>query len=129
MKRTVSIALVLLALTGCTHAPPSLSPAGARLYQANEVVVAIGTLQHAAIELNKVQVCPAPATCHSLLIDANTKVVVDASTAALTTIKATPDGWKAAASALLTQVTARLDAAGKTQLAAYVQVVSQIAGL
>lgn len=127
--KTVLLCLVLALSIGCTHAPPSLSPAGARVYQANEVVVAIGTLQHAAIELNKTQVCPTPATCHPLLLDANTKVVVDASTAALTTIKATPDGWKAAASALLTQITTRLDAAGKTQLSAYVQVVTQIAGL
>ena len=72
MKSLFAVVCLTLALSlGCTHAPPSLSPAGARLYQANEVVVAIGTLQHAAIELNKVQVCPTPATCHPLLIDAH----------------------------------------------------------
>lgn len=128
MKRFALIGLLLT--IGCTtHTPPSLSPAGARLYQANEVVVAIGTLQHAAIELNKVQVCPQPTSCHPLLVDADTRVVVDASTTALTTLKATPDGWKAAATALLTQIESRLDAAGKTQLAAYLQVVRTMAGV
>lgn len=127
MKLSVLACVLALSLS-CSHPPVSLSPAGARLYQANEVVVAIGTLQHAAIELNKTQVCNPP-PCHALLADANTRIVVDAVADGLTTIKATPDGWKAATSVLLDRITARLDAAGKTELAGYVQAVKTIAGI
>lgn len=117
----VSIVVLLLAV-GCAKAPPTLSPAGTQIWQANEAVVALGTLQHVAIELNALKVCAAPpaTTCSPVLSDANTRTVVDTVTAALLTIKQVPTGWKATATAALTQIEQRLDALGKAKVAAYV---------
>lgn len=110
---------IILTGGGCAgHAPPSLSGPGVRDYYANEVTIAIGTVQHAAIDLNKAQVCT-PAPCHPILSNHNTGIVVDAATDALTTIKATPDGALATAVAAIDRMQARLDAAGKQEIAAY----------
>ena len=112
MKVYWSILLVGLLFVGCArNAPSSLSPAGVRLYQANEVAVGLGTLQHAAIELNKVQRCD-PAPCQPLLSDQNTRIVIEAVTDGLTTLRAVPDGWKATGLAVTQRIEGRLDAAG-----------------
>lgn len=111
--------LLLLTTPACaSKAPPGLSPVGVRVWQANEAVVALGTAQHAAIELNKIQVCE-PAPCHPLLSTRNTGVVVDAVTLALTTLRAVPDGWRATSLAALDTIIAKLDADGKTRFASY----------
>jgi hypothetical protein len=113
---------VLLALTvACaSKAPPSLSPADTRMWQANEAGVALGTIQRAAIDLNRIEACE-PAPCRKLLSDTNTRAVIDVVVPALQTIRAVPDGWLATANAAVDQVTLRLDAAGKTKLRAYVE--------
>lgn len=123
MKRLLFILAILIA--SCAKPPTSLSPLGAKYYQADRGVVAIGTLQHAAIQLNKVQVCD-PAPCHALLSDNNTRMVVDATTTALTTMRATPTGWAAAVNAALTGITSQLDDAGKKELSVYLDSVKQI---
>lgn len=123
MKRLLLV-VVLLAV-GCAKAPPQLPAGDAVLFQANQAVVAIGTVQHAAIELNKVQVCP-PAPCRPLLSDANTRIVIDNVASALTTIKQVPTGWRPTITAALTEIQNRLDADGKTRLAAYVQTANTI---
>lgn len=123
-QRVTFVAVVASMVMACaSNAPPSLTPAGVRIWQANEAVVALGTLQHVAIQLNGVQRCEAPpndAVCAPVLSTQNTGVVVDAVTAALTTVRQVPSGWKPTALAALTQIEARLDAAGKTKLSAYV---------
>ena len=120
------IALVLaFVMSSCAKPPASLSPAGAKVYQANQAVVAIGTLQHAAIELNKIQNCQ-PMPCQPFLSDKNTGVVVDNVATALMTIRAVPAGWKATAQAALTEIAARLDGDGKTQLASYLNAASTV---
>lgn len=54
----VLIVALTLTIAGCaSKAPPSLSPEGAVIWAANEAVVAINVLQHAAIELNRIQIC------------------------------------------------------------------------
>ena len=118
--RSLSTAIVIavVVMAGCAKAPPSLSPAGVRIWQANEGVVALGTVQHTAIELNKIQVCD-PA-CHPLVSDRNTGIVVDAVADGLKAIQRVPDGWKATAVVVLERIEGRLDAAGKEKLAAYV---------
>jgi hypothetical protein len=105
--------------------PASLSGPGVVAYRANQVGVSLGTVQHAAIELNKIQQCT-PAPCHPLLSDANTKVVIDAVTDAVTTLKATPDGWQSTANTALTRIETRLDADGKQQIAAYLETVRTV---
>ncbi len=49
-----------------------------------------------------------------------TRVVVDAVHDALVTIKAAPDGWKAALATALERIHGRLDRAGLAELSAYV---------
>lgn len=134
MKNIFALSLVIVSLAGCArHAPASLSPNGIRTWQANEVAVALGTVSHTAIELNKVQVCDPvtvgggePSNCHALLSDSNTRVVLDAVEDGLKTIKAVPDGWKATGLAALTRISARLDLAGRDKLNAYLTAAKAI---
>ncbi len=118
-KRVMMFAAVLLLASGCAKAPPSLTPAGVRDWQANEVVVAIGTLQRTAIALNGVQVCD-PTPCKPLFSDANTRTVIDAVEVALRTIQAAPAGWRIAADTALTNITTKVDAAGLPKLQPYI---------
>jgi hypothetical protein len=122
----VLLVLTLAIFSACNHAPPTLSPAGQRAYSADQGVVALGTIQHAAIELNKLQVCAEPGNCHALLSEPNTHVVVDAVTDALNSIKAAPQGWKPVATSAVDRIVARLDAAGKQQLVAYIDAARKI---
>lgn len=126
MKSILVIAVILLST--CAKAPSTLSPVGQRTYQANQAVVAIGTLQHAAIELNKVQVCvpPPDGKCHPLLSDNDTGIVVDAVANALTVVKQVPDGWKPTFTQALATISQRLSQAGKPQLAAYITAVNTV---
>lgn len=125
------VALVVCVLVGCAKAPPNLSPSGARAYQANQAVVALGTVQHAAIELNKIQVCN-PAPCHPLFSNKDTAIVVDNVTTALTTMRTVPQGWKATALSALQAVKMRLADDGKASIAAYldtaIAIVSALTG-
>lgn len=123
MKNLTLVLLLMLAPACAGNAPPTLSPTGVRLWQANEAVVIIGTAQHAAIELNKVQVCD-PMPCHPLLSDHNTGIVVDAATDALTTLRAVPTGWKATTQAAIERIKTRLDAAGLTKFTPYLTAAS-----
>lgn len=113
--------------TGCASAP-TLPPGGQVLYAADEVMVAFGTLQHAAIELNK-KCTTVTLPCVPIVSTANANVVVDVTKEAVTLITATPSGWKAIASTALSQIQSRLDAAGKTKLSAYIDALKKIAGL
>src|SRR5678809_427812 len=110
---------------GCAKTPPTLTPVGARAWQANEAVLALNQLQSAAIGLNQIQVCP-PTPCHSVLSDANTRTVVVTTTSARNAIGAAPASWKAVAQSGLTQIAMQLDAAGKTTLAAYLTAANAI---
>ena len=127
-KRMILLVAALVCLH-CASAPPTLSPQAAIAYRANNVVVAIGAVQHAAVALNGVQTCE-PAPCHPILSDANTRIVVDASTTALTAIRSAPDGAKATAVTALEQIERQLDAFGLQQLQPYVQAArAVVAGL
>ena len=115
MRRLAIVFLLFFA--ACTKAPPQLPPEAVVAYKANEAIVAIGTIQHVAIELNKVLVCD-PA-CHGLLSDKNTGIVVDAVRKVLLTIQQAPNGWKATALVGLDQIDALLDETGRAKLKAY----------
>ena len=108
---------VSLCLSGCRPAPPNLPPESVVVWKANEAVVAVGTVQHVAIELNKVLICDP--TCHGVLSDKNTGIVVDAVRRILLTIQQVPNGWKQTALLGLDQIDAALDDAGKGKLKAY----------
>lgn len=89
----------------------ALPPGGAVLVRAREAAVAVGAIQHVSIEMNKVE----------LLSDANTRIVVDAATDILSSIRALPEGWKAVTDVGIQRIEARLDAAGKTKLKPYLE--------
>jgi hypothetical protein len=118
MHKFVWIVLALAVSSCAAHQPPTLPPGGQTIVIAKQAAVAIGTLQGAAIGLNKIQVCD-PQPCHPALSDHNTGIVVDAATDALKAMRAVPDGWLATADAALERVTTRLDAGGRTQFDPY----------
>lgn len=123
--RILSLLLICLCLTfssGCAKAPPNLPPDTLVVWKANEAVVAIGTVQHVAIELNKILICDPPpnqTNCHSVLSDKNTGIVVDAVRKVLLTIQQVPSGWRQTVLTGLDQIDAALDELGKAKLKAY----------
>jgi hypothetical protein len=116
------IAVALAVGSSCAKAPPSLSPAGVQVWKLNEVVVSVGTIQHAAIELNKVQICE-PAPCRPLLSDQNTRSVIDVVSVTLRTLRAIPQGWPAIVDSALVEITNRLDTFGQQKLKPYIEAV------
>lgn len=125
--RLALLGCVLALSVACAKAPPSLSPVGVRAWHANEAVVALGTLQHSVIQLNAIKVCDGPvsaegqATCHPMVSDRNTRIVVDAVTAGVKVIQEAPDGWRAITSAVLDQIGAELDTFGQSKLRIYIE--------
>ena len=120
MKSALSILIgvVLFTFAGCASLTPpsSLTGNGRTAFYANEIGIAFGTAQHAAIELNKA----------GILSEANTGIVVDATTDVLKVLKDTPDGWRAAAITGIDRINMRLDAAGKVQLDPYIHGVETV---
>lgn len=128
MKRLILILAFSVAI-GCAKVPPNLDPAAVPIWKANEVLVALGTLQHASIELNKQQVCPTASTCRPLLSTPNKNIVVDAVVDTLKVMGPTaPVAWQGAVKRTLDVIESRLDAAGKTTLLPYIQAIKVIAG-
>lgn len=124
MRQALFVMLLLLA-PACAKQPPNLDPATLKVWQANEAVVAIGTVQHAAIELNRAQICE-PAPCRPILSDTNTRTVINVVESALISIRQVPTGWKATGIEALAEIEKRLDEAGKTKLVSYVQAARTI---
>jgi len=120
MRHLIGGVLLALTVACASNAPPTLGPADTRIWQANEAAMALGQVQHAAIELNKIEACD-PVPCRKLLSDMNTRAVIDVVSPALQTIRAVPDGWLATANAAVDQVNLKLDATGKAKLRAYVE--------
>ncbi len=127
MKTSILLVALILSMGCASHAPATLTPTGVVVWQANEVAVGVGLVQTAAINLNKVQVCD-PLPCHPLLSDANTRVVVDAVTDGIQTLKAVPAGWKATGTTIVDRIDQRLDTAGQSKLKAYTAAVRAIIG-
>lgn len=114
--------LTAVALFGCSHAPPSLSPAGAAAFQATRVVKALDVLRDFAID--------AEAQNPKLLSTANTRLVVTFHESALKTIAAVPGGWRPTVTAGLAQLQHDLPAAEWARVAPYVNLVKAlIAGI
>lgn len=119
MRFSLFAAVAALVLTiGCAKAPPSLSPAGVKTYQANQAVLALNLVQTTAINLN--------ATVPPLLSEANTRIVGNATTAARASIAKVPDGWRVTTTEALTQIRTQLDAAGKQQMAAWLDLAASM---
>lgn len=105
---TVVLWAALLA-SSCGHQPPTINPADLELWRARQAVIALGTVQRAAIALNETQACT-PLPCHPFLSDAHTKLVIDAVGDAVTAIRAAPNGWLAVARSAVQTIRQRVDA-------------------
>ena len=126
----VGLLLCIAPTAGCRKFPANTDPKIVALYNANEAVVALGSLSHAAIELNKQQICDTPTVnCRPILSRANTDVVTDVVFDALKVMGPTPTQWQGVVKNALNTIQARLDAAGKTRLSAYIQMVQLVAGI
>ena len=141
LMRALVFGLVLLTSSACAaYRPPPMVTGQARtLWYANEVAVALNTVQHAAIELNKIPICDQAAaaqptsptaagplviqSCRPLLSDDNTRAVGETMNDARAALRQTPNGWAAIAVAALDRIQLRLDSAGQTKLAPYLQMV------
>ena len=141
LMRALVFGLVLLASSACAayRPPPTVTGQTRVLWYANEVAVAMNTVQTAAIALNKIPICDgaAPASfpsspenapvvvqsCRPLLSDDNTRAVGETMNDARAALRQTPNGWAAIAVAALDRIQLRLDNAGQTKLAPYLQMV------
>ena len=122
------IVFVLVAGGCASKAPPSLSPAGVKIWQANEALLVLDTLQHSAIGMNNIQQCEEPPSeiCRPLLSDASTKIVIDGVADAVYSIRRVPDGWKLTTTTALNSISSRLDVSGRNKLAEYIRAASVI---
>lgn len=115
------IALALVASACVVTPPPNLSPTGQRIWQANEIVIALKTAQSAAIGFNSATICsedPVP-VCNPMLSTENTRIVVEATRDALISLRATPTSWYAVGFAAAERMEQRLGAAGQDRMRAY----------
>lgn len=94
--RSIAALALVLALTGCAKAPPSLSPTGKAAFQAIQVVHALDVLRDVAID--------AEAQKPKLLSTENTRRVLVYQKQVVQTIRAVPEGWKGVAVAGLDQL-------------------------
>jgi hypothetical protein len=102
---------------GCAgNAPASLSPAGVKLWQANQAVLAVNLVQSTAINLN--------AAVPPLLSERNTRIVGEAANSARRSIEKVPDGWRPTVVATLQQIRDQLDAQGKQAMGAWLDVAA-----
>lgn len=131
LQRAIYVA-VLLSLVASTEAckpkPPNLDPVTTKMWQADQVLIALGEISDVAQGLNAVQKCdpPGTATCQPLLSTHNTRITLNIIESAVNTIHAVPSGWKATATAALGELDKQLDEAGKTSLKAYVEAARQV---
>lgn len=87
MLRKWVLVILLIAAAGCAKAPQTLSPSGAAAFNALRVVRVLDLVRDTAIDAHA-QTPPLIATEH-------TRIIVRWHAAALKTIAAVPDGWKA----------------------------------
>jgi len=86
MKKVALFLLVVLMASGCTKAPPALSPEAVVAFQALRVIKVLDVVRDAAIAANELSP-PAISTN-------DTRTVVLWHKVAVQTIAATPGGWK-----------------------------------
>lgn len=107
---------VLLMLLACSKVPPDATPEYVRLARIDEAQVWLGTLSHAAIALNGVNVGEPP---KPLFSTENTRIVTDIVESTIKTLRKVPVSWKATVAAALSEIRTRLDAAGKAKFNNY----------
>ena len=104
--------LAFVAVPGCVHAPPNLSPAGIAAFNGTRVIKALDVIRDIAIDANAQQ----PA----LISTATTRKIVIFHESALRTIKEVPGGWVTTVIAGLTELARNLPPQERQQLAPYI---------
>lgn len=120
----LALALAVWATTtmGCAKPPVDLDPAALPYWRANEVQVAFGAVQHAAIELNKLQKSDGT----RVLSDASTLTVIGIVEDVVLTLRRTPEGWVGIANGGLQRLTERLDPEARARLGSYLDVIRDL---
>lgn len=109
--------LFLIAFTACTpKVGPNTDPRAVTALKVKEVVIAIGTVQHTAIELNKVGIVNNEAT----------EYTIDYVKSALNVIKATPNGWQPSVIKVLDELENKLNPDAKARLFPYLIIVRNL---
>lgn len=113
-------------LSGCAaQAPPSLSPTGVRIYQANQALLVLDMIQRSAIGLNRIQICE-PAPCRPMLSDDDTRQVIDTVAIGVKAIQVAPAVWKVQATSTLNEVSSHVGLEGRKTLSQYVNAGLQL---
>jgi len=110
--------LMVVQLIACAKAPPNLSPAGVTAFNQTRVVKGLDLLRDTAVSAN--------AQLPPLVTTDTTRKIVQYHQAALLTIQASADGWKAAVAAGLDGATASLSSVEQQTLAPYIALVKTI---
>ena len=126
MMKKLILAVLVFSSVSCaaSRAPKSLTGIGVTAWQANEVVIALDAVMNSAIALNELTACDP--TCHPVLSEQNTRIVVQAIRGADVTIKQFPAGWNIVAATALDQVSTYIDDNGKAKLQPYLTAASAI---
>lgn len=141
IRRIVAAFLVTFAIgtaigaTGCASfnradpIPSSLTGIARTVYRADEVGVLLGSVQHAAIELNKITECDAEAKCTALLSDRNRRVIVNVITPTLVAMDALPSGYLTLTQSAIEQINAQLDSEGRDRMRPYFVAIQVAVGI
>ena len=119
--RALVVAVALVAPACASRAPATLDPQSVRVWQAAKAVAALGTVQHAAIELNAIERCDESGACSPLFSDRDTAMVISIVAPTVTAIGQAPNGWFSVADVALVEIADRLDEGGQRELAIYLQ--------
>lgn len=128
MFRSATLVVALILTTACVHTPPNLGPVGQTAWKADRAVLGFEALVDGATGLNKIQGCDknTPPKCAPLLSKGNTDLTLSISRSAVLTLRKSPDGWSETTKTALAEIRAKLDEAGKTQIAAWLGVLDAI---
>ncbi len=108
----------LLAIQGCTHAPPNLSPSASAAFTNTRIIKGLDVLRDTTIAAN--------AQTPPLVSTDTTRKVVQYHKAAIQTIHALSTGWQQSVLVGLDGVTANLPANEQKLLAPYVALVKTV---
>jgi len=105
--------LLLISIAACTpKVAPSTDARTIAALKVKEVVIAIGTIQHAAIEFNK----------QGVINNEATEYTIDYIKSALNVIKTTPNGWRLTVVKILDELEGKLNANAKDKLSPYIDI-------
>ena len=120
MTKRLAPILLLVLLTGCAPAPPTLSPDASLAFQNTRVIKGLDVLRNAAVD--------AEAAVPQQLSTATTRKVVLFYQSSLRTIQATGHGWRPIVAQALKELPQNLPAKERAILEPYLRLVSVLLG-